>query len=141
MPFELPQFLPYLLNRAADAASEEFQAQYRTRFGMLRTEWRVLFHLGCYGEMTAKQICEAASLHKTKISRAVRALEQKRYLSREEDKDDRRIEWLSLTRKGHRVFEDLSVAAEEYETRLLAEFSEEDEARLRESLRKLAGLP
>lgn len=138
MSFDLPLFLPYLLNRAAETASEEFQAQYRSRYGMLRTEWRVLFHLGCYGELTAKEICTAASIHKTKVSRAVRALERKRYLTRRQDTVDRRNEWLSLTRAGHAVFDDLSKAAERYEARLLDGFSPDDVSRLRDTLMKLA---
>ncbi len=82
MDFNLPHFLPYLLNQAAEAASAGFQAHYRGKYGMLRTEWRVLFHLGCYGRMSAKQICSKAKIHKTKVSRAVRELEAKRLLFR-----------------------------------------------------------
>ena len=141
MSFDLPHFLPYLLNRAADAASEEFQAHYRSRFGMLRTEWRVLFHLGCYGDMTAKQICDASSIHKTKVSRAVRALERKRFVTRRTDTSDRRNEWLSLTRGGTAVFRELSKAAETYEARLLSDFDAEDRIRLRRALMKLANMP
>jgi len=50
--FDLQDFLPYLLNQAADASSLGFQKYYKDRYGMLRTEWRVLFHLGRYGAMT-----------------------------------------------------------------------------------------
>ena len=72
--FDLLDFLPYLLNLAAEEASLGFQTLYKTRYGMLRTEWRVLFHLGIYGEMTATEIGERARMHKTKISRAVQKL-------------------------------------------------------------------
>ena len=67
--FALQDFLPYLLNRAAEESSLGFQKHYKNRYGMLRTEWRVLFHLGNYGEMTAKEIGSRAKIHKTKISR------------------------------------------------------------------------
>ena len=72
--FDLQDFLPYLLNQAAEVSSLEFQQVYRDRYGMLRTEWRVLFHLGLYGTMTAAQIGSRAKMHKTKISRAVQRL-------------------------------------------------------------------
>jgi DNA-binding MarR family transcriptional regulator len=49
---------------------------------MLRTEWRVLFHLGRYGAMSAREISRRAGIHKTKVSRAVAALERKRFLER-----------------------------------------------------------
>ncbi len=137
MDFSLPHFLPYLLNQAAESASAEFQAYYRGRYGMLRTEWRVLFHLGCYGELSAKEICVRAAIHKTKVSRAVRALEQKRFLKRKTDPDDRRIEHLSLTARGLSVFDDLSTAAENYEAKLTHLFSHDELAQLRLSLLKL----
>ena len=44
--FDLQLFLPYLLNQAAEESSLSFQRVYKDRYGMLRTEWRVLFHLG-----------------------------------------------------------------------------------------------
>ncbi|WP_232823107.1 MarR family winged helix-turn-helix transcriptional regulator [Oceanibium sediminis] len=137
MAFSLPDFLPYLLNQAAEAASREFQSRYRSRYGMLRTEWRVLFHLGCYGELSAKQICERASIHKTKVSRAVAALQAKRYVSRTTDPDDRRREVLSLTRAGKRVFDALQVDAEECEAKLTAVLTPQEQAHLRSSLAKL----
>jgi len=83
--FELQDFLPYQLNQAAEAASLSFQQIYKGRYGMLRTEWRVLFHLGLYGQMTATEIGQRSRMHKTKISRAVSALEEKRFLTRARD--------------------------------------------------------
>ncbi|WP_446720123.1 MarR family transcriptional regulator, partial [Leisingera sp. ANG-S] len=56
---------------------------------MLRTEWRVLFHLGNYGQMTAKEIGSRAKIHKTKISRAVAKLSEKRFVTRTRDENDR----------------------------------------------------
>ena len=86
----------------ADALSLEFQKSYKARYGMLRTEWRVLFHLGFYGEMTAKEICDRGRLHKTKVSRAVAKLEERRFLTRKEVENDRRQAQLSLTKQGQR---------------------------------------
>lgn len=140
-PFHLPHFLPYLLNQAAEAASREFQAYYRGRYGMLRTEWRVLFHLGCYGDLSAKQICEKALIHKTKVSRAVAALEDKRYLTRAPSPEDRRIDRLALTPPGRAVFEDLRRAAEGFEVKLHDRLSATDVAALRRALLTLSELP
>jgi hypothetical protein len=80
--FELSDFTPYLLNAAAEAQSLRFSRVYKDRYGMLRTEWRVLFHLGRYGAMSAREISLRAGIHKTKVSRAVAALERKRFLAR-----------------------------------------------------------
>ena len=138
--FDLQDFLPYLLNRAAEDSSLEFQRAYKDRYGMLRTEWRVLFHLGNYGEMTAKDIGERAKIHKTKISRAVSKLEQRRYLARTRSETDRRVEQLALTPMGQSVYRELRGVAKQYDASLAAKFSPDEVALLRKMLRKLAGM-
>jgi DNA-binding MarR family transcriptional regulator len=135
--FDLGRFLPYALNQAAEASSVGFQKYYRQRYGMLRTEWRVLFHLGRYGGMTAKQICDRASLHKTKVSRAVHALEQKRFLLRSVQEADRRHETLSLTRQGLAVYADLYEAAKAYDAKLSAHFTPQERAILNRCLERI----
>jgi DNA-binding MarR family transcriptional regulator len=138
-PFDLVDFLPYLLNQAAEKTSISFQATYKARYGLLRTEWRVLFHLGRYGDMTAKDICDRARLHKTKVSRAVKALEARRYLTRRELPQDRRNEVLSLTRTGQVLYQDLSISARDYDAVLVRTLSAEENRVLRGCLKKLAG--
>ena len=118
--FELSSFTPFLLNQAAEAQSLVFSSIYRNRYGMLRTEWRVLFHLGRHTALTAKQISDLASIHKTKVSRAVRALEEKRFLEREAAESDRRSEILRLRPAGRDAFNYLVGAARDYETALAA---------------------
>ena len=135
--FDLEDFLPYALNRAAEVSSRDFQRIYKDKYGMLRTEWRVLFHLGRYGEMTAKTICDRADIHKTKVSRAVAALEAKSLLNRRTQPQDRRHETLCLTPRGHRVFADLNEAARAYDARLAARFTREEQDILRRCLRTI----
>ena len=107
---------------------------------MLRTEWRVLFHLGRYGPLKAKDICERARIHKTKVSRAVAALEQKRFLTREEVESDRRHETLSLTSAGQNVFRDLYQEAARFDQVMMDDFSEAERATLHKCLTKIARL-
>jgi len=136
--FDLQNFLPYLLNQAAEESSLRFQQVYKDRYGMLRTEWRVLFHLGIYGKMTAKEIGERSKMHKTKISRAVAKLAERRFLTRQRDGADRRLEYLELTEAGRRAYRDLRQVAMEYDSALAARFSDADMATLRRMLRALA---
>lgn len=138
--FDLRNFLPFLLNQAAEESSLDFQKVYKNRYGMLRTEWRVLFHLGNYGEVTAKQIGERAKMHKTKISRAVHKLEQRRYLRRTRDENDRRMERLTLTPAGLTVYRELRDIARDYDARLAGMFTTGEAALLRMMLRRLAGM-
>lgn len=135
--FDLRQFLPYLLNHAAETVSREFQRTYKERYGMLRTEWRVLFHLGQYGDMTARQICDMARLHKTKVSRAVAALEQKRFLTRRELAVDRRHSIMTLTGQGRTVFRDLADEARAFDARIRAGMTQKESETLQRCLMRI----
>ena len=137
--FELEKFLPYLLNQAAEASSLAFERSYKAKYGMLRTEWRVLFHLGLYGSMTASEIGGRAKMHKTKISRAVQRLTERRMVTRERDIDDRRVEHLNLTAQGRAAYDDLRATAEEYDARLRESLTAEEAALLVSALQKLGG--
>ncbi|GHH00688.1 MarR family winged helix-turn-helix transcriptional regulator [Pseudodonghicola xiamenensis] len=136
--FDLANFLPYLLNQAAEASSLEFQRVYKGRYGMLRTEWRVLFHLGMYGGQTATEICTRARMHKTKISRAVQRLEARRFLTRTRDAADRRVEHLELTQAGRAAYLSLRDIARAYDDKLIRMFSKDEAGLLRAMLRQLA---
>lgn len=138
--FDLQGFVPYLLNQAAEASSRGFQSYYKDRYGMLRTEWRVVFHLGRYGDLTAKDICTKAGLHKTKVSRAVAALAHKKFLTRTEVQQDRRHELLRLTPRGAAAFDDLTQAAQRFDASLLARFSDQEVDVLRKCLVQIADL-
>lgn len=115
----LEEFLPYRLNRLADAVSRDFSRLYRDRFGLTRPEWRLLATLGQYGTMTATAIGQHSAMHKTKVSRAVTALEERRWLRRRPDATDRRVEHLTLTKAGEDAYRELVPLAREFETRIL----------------------
>ncbi|MDX3924644.1 MAG: MarR family transcriptional regulator [Shinella sp.] len=113
--FDLNSFLPYRLNRATEFVSLGFAALYRDRYGMTRPEWRTLAALGANSRMTATEIGIHSSMHKTKVSRAVRALEKRRWLKRSENEADRRVEHLELTDLGIRHYRELVELARGYE--------------------------
>ncbi|SIT04819.1 DNA-binding transcriptional regulator, MarR family [Roseivivax lentus] len=139
-PFIPENFLPYLLNQAAEQTSLAFSTVYRDRYNMLRTEWRVLFHLGHYGDMTASDIARLSKMHKTKISRAVKALEDKRFIAKRAASEDRRRDTLSLRPEGRRAFDDLCAIAARHNARLLAPFSPGERLILLDCLQRLSGL-
>lgn len=136
--FDLQLFLPYLLNQAAEESSLAFQKIYKGRYGMLRTDWRVLFHLGIYGQMSAKEIGARARIHKTKVSRAVQRLADRRFLTRSRDDADRRFERLALTSAGRAAYCDLRDVAEDYENALIEGMEPAEVHALRRVLLRLA---
>lgn len=126
----LETFLPYRLNRLADAVSREFQRIYKDRHGLTRPEWRALATLGQSGVMTATAIGEHSSMHKTKVSRAVAELERRKWLTRTVDGNDRRVELLSLTRAGEKIYRELVPLATAFEDALLAKLGDKERAAL-----------
>lgn len=117
-PFDLESFLPYRLNRAAELISLSFAREYKQRYQMTRPEWRTLAALGSSGRMTATEIGLHSNMHKTKVSRAVRELEQRRWLKRTEDAADRRVEHLELTPPGQKVYREMTALAQAYQANL-----------------------
>ena len=138
--FDLEQFLPYLLNQAAEATSHGFHAAYRDRYGMTRTQWRVLANLGKFGAMTARDICVISHIEKTKASRAISALESDKLLTRTTSEKDRRVEILSLTERGRTVFADLGQLAIAYDASLRAKLGPSQAASLEVILHVLKSL-
>ncbi|KQX57556.1 MULTISPECIES: MarR family winged helix-turn-helix transcriptional regulator [unclassified Ensifer] len=117
--FELNAFLPYRLNRAAEFVALRFAAQYKARYQLTRPEWRTLAALGSTNRpMTATEVGAHSAMHKTKVSRAVALLEKRRWLTRREDENDRRIEHLELTKTGIRAYGELTELAVRYQAEL-----------------------
>jgi DNA-binding MarR family transcriptional regulator len=122
----LESFLPYRLNRIAEAISREFSKIYRDRFGLTRPEWRTLATLGEFGTMTATAIGEHSSMHKTKVSRAVAELESRKWLTRTPHAADRRVEHLALTKAGRSAYGELVPLAKAFELNLLGKLTDGD---------------
>ena len=122
--FDLNQFLPYLLNQAAEVTSVAFQDSYRDH-GMTRTEWRVMANLGAHGSLTAAEICRITFTDKTKVSRAVQALEAAGWLQRGAVEGDRRRESLSLTEAGRILCRQIERRAMAFDAGLRAELGAE----------------
>lgn len=133
----LEGFLPYRLNSLADAVSRDFAAIYRKKYGLTRPEWRLLATLGQYRSMTATQIARHSAMHKTKVSRAVTVLEKRRWVVRETDENDRRIEHLRLTKAGEDAYREMVPLAKAFEASLLRQIGPDDR---RAMLKGLAAL-
>jgi len=132
----LETFLPYRLNRLSAVVSQAFRAVYGPHHDLTVPEWRVLATLGQFEAMSAKEIGAHSAMHKTKVSRAVRALEERRWLTRRESPDDRREEILRLTSLGRKTYGEIVPRALAFEARILEALGPDAE-RLLTALRHL----
>ena len=144
MDLRLETFLPYRLNRAAAVSSKHFSRIYQAEFGLTVPEWRVLVTLGQLGTASATEIGQHSAMHKTKVSRAVSALQQRRWVTRQTDDLDRRIEHLTLTAAGESALRRLEPKMLAHEEALLDRLSARERAELLRGLavlEKALGIP
>lgn len=135
--FAFDHFLPYRLSRVADMVNAHFLTQAGRLFELSWPEWRVVDMLGSRGIATARDIVGQSGLHKTKISRAVGLLEQRDWLLRITDREDRRVERLELTPLGRTHYARLIDMARTYQDMLTALIGAVDMRMLGEALSNL----
>ncbi|MES0879327.1 MarR family winged helix-turn-helix transcriptional regulator [Roseibium sp. SCP14] len=137
MVLKLNQFLPYRLVHLAETVSRSFSQIYADQYGIGIPEWRLIATLGEHEAMTARDIGTATSMHKTKVSRAVTALEARGFVMREKNPEDLREQVLKLTPEGSAVYSELVPKALAYSKELEDALTEEQEKALSEIFERL----
>ncbi len=127
---ELDGFLPYRLNLLANVVSQGLSTIYAERYGFGIPEWRVVATLGQFETMTAKQIGAHSHMHKTKVSRAVGNLLRRRLVQKRINRQDLREAFLSLTREGRVIYDDLVPVAQRFAAELSAGFTQQEREQL-----------
>lgn len=134
----LETFLPYRLNVAASRVSQGLAEAYSKRFGIDIPEWRVIATLGQFGAATAKVVGQHSHMHKTKVSRAVAALEARGLVARTANPADLREAILSLTPAGSAMHGEIVPLALRYQEMLQELLGKKEFARLEAALDRLA---
>lgn len=114
----LADFLPYQLSVASNAVSTRIAEQYRQRFGLKTTEWRIMAVLGDSGPHTQRELCRLTLMDKVPVNRACRVLEDRGLALRRPNARDGRSHLLELTTEGRRVHSRIMPLAEAIEAEL-----------------------
>jgi len=114
---QLEGFLPHRLNVLSSLVSQALTQVY-SKYGIGIPEWRVLVSLGQFGVMTGKAIGARTHMHKTKVSRAVAQLADRKFVTRKANRADLREAFLSLTPAGRAVYEELAPRARDFTEKL-----------------------
>ena len=137
-PFEpLANFLPYQLSVASNAVSARIAEQYRKRFGIKTTEWRVMAVLGDSGPMTQRALSEATLMDKVPVNRACSALETRGLIARAPNERDGRSHLLQLTEAGRAVHAGIMPLAIKIEEELFSVLSAQERETMREMLARV----
>lgn len=130
MDLALEAFLPHRLDVLNEIVIQAMTALIARRQDLALPEWRVLATLGRARGITAKDISVAARMHKTKVSRAVAALEEKGLVSRQLNRADLREAFLSLTPKGRKAHMELTPLVLRFSRRLTETLAHDEQLAL-----------
>ena len=126
----LADFLPYQLSVASNAVSTRIAEQYRKRFALKTTEWRIMAVLGDSGALTQRELSQLTLMDKVPVNRACKRLEDHGLAERAPNTRDGRSHLLTLTDKGRGVHERIMPLARAIEEELFAGFSDGERAQL-----------
>jgi DNA-binding MarR family transcriptional regulator len=116
---QLQSFLPYVLANLAEGVSAELSGIYGLQYGLSVPEWRVVANLAEHGTLNARQIVGFTSMEKSKVSRAVKSLDQRGLLSQRTASGDSRAKDLALTAEGVALYRKIVPGVLAWEQRLL----------------------
>ncbi len=117
---DLEHFVPYRLSVLSNRISNAIARNYRDRFDLAVTEWRVIAILGRYPGLSAREVATRSAMDKVAVSRAVKRLLARGRIRRKLNASDRRATHLWLTPQGRSVYRAIVPAALAFEAELLA---------------------
>ncbi|WP_286233510.1 MarR family winged helix-turn-helix transcriptional regulator [Thalassotalea sediminis] len=135
--FTLTSFFPYQLARLQMLVSQSIAQVYQGEFELSRQQWRVLAILATHAPINAKQVGLHADLDKMPTSRAIKGLIAQKLVNKKQDKDDKRVHLLSLSKTGINLFERLIPIVKQQEQALLSVLSDEEKMSLDNAMKKL----
>ncbi|MFK4002864.1 MarR family winged helix-turn-helix transcriptional regulator [Qipengyuania sp. NPDC077563] len=133
----LADFLPYQLSVASNAVSTRIAEQYRKRFALKTTEWRIMAVLGDSGPTTQRELSQATLMDKVPVNRACKLLESRGLAQRTPNESDGRSHLLDLTAEGRAVHAGIMPLALKIEEELFSVLSEEERTQMRDMLARL----
>ncbi|MCA0978137.1 MarR family winged helix-turn-helix transcriptional regulator [Qipengyuania flava] len=133
----LADFLPYQLSVASNAVSTRIAEQYRKRFALKTTEWRIMAVLGDSGPTTQRELSQATLMDKVPVNRACKSLESRGLAQRTPNESDGRSHLLDLTAEGRAVHAGIMPLALKIEEELFSVLTEEERTQMRDMLARL----
>jgi DNA-binding MarR family transcriptional regulator len=138
-PIQLEKFIPYQLSIVSNTISEEIAREYRERFDLGTTEWRVMAVLARYdGEgLSARAVARLTAMDKVAISRALARLVAKGRVLRRTHRGDKRRSVLRLSAAGWRIHQAVAPLARRHEREFLERLDDGEKRSLARILDKL----
>jgi len=132
----LDRFAPYRIVALGHAVSGRLSQVYADE-NITIPEWRVLAVISQVDSLAARDVVERTPMDKMTVSRTVASLETKDLVLRTQDKQDRRVNMLSLSAAGRILFNRVAALALQFEDELLAVLSPGEQSAFEATLLKL----
>lgn len=117
--------LPIALIRAREKVMAPIRDML-SETGITEQQWRVLRVLSEGGTLDATEVADRASLLLPSLTRIVRSLGERGYVTRTQDKEDRRRQMLAITPAGQKVIDDNHAEALRIAQRIRATLGEDN---------------
>ena len=104
------------------------------------TEVRVLYELAHRDNLTAKDLCSDLGLDRGYLSRMLQGFETQGWIKITPSTDDRRRQFLSLTAKGHKVFDPLERRSSDEVAAMLARLSPNQQKKMLAAIHDLEAI-
>lgn len=117
---QVETFMPALVRNLVDAMGTNMSRRITGPFRLTMTEWRILLHLAEHEALTASDIVRHSGMEKSKVSRAVRSLENLGLVERQLAEDDQRVKLLRMTELGLKRYHALVPRVLDWERELIA---------------------
>lgn len=125
------------LHRAAQKMKNKMEKEVLSQYRLSWTAFTLLYNLWIWEKMDARQLADSMGVTVATVSSVTNTLERKDLCYREINKQDRRLIFLSLTKKGKKMIEELYPKFNKGETEIVAGLSEEEQEVLTRLLRRV----
>ncbi len=119
----LNQYMPYRLVNLARRVSDDCNATFGAANGISVAEWRILAKLGQHNELSSRGLPESTFMDKSRVSRALRQLEDKGYAQLRADDNDNRARMITITAAGKALYQTIVPQALDWEAEFLSALS------------------
>ena len=92
---------------------------FKNRFGVKPTDLRILVMLGAYQPMSVNEVSRRTHIDKAWISRSIRGLQRRKWITKTAHPSDSRASLLALTGQGEALLREIAPVAEQYQRQLL----------------------
>ncbi|KOA21541.1 organic hydroperoxide resistance transcriptional regulator [Clostridium homopropionicum DSM 5847] len=97
--FDIDTCLAFITGVTAKKVADYFN-EILTKKGITRVQWMALYYIGKHNKLTQAELANLMNIKASTVVRLLDRMEREEYIIRERSLEDRRVIFISLTKKG-----------------------------------------